>query len=139
MKFSFTYSGEPVPASRPRFDKRGFAYTDPRYAKYKKDLAYFIRREFKDYLPSFPPKASKERTAYLKNNRYILILRVFRTVNRGDVDNHLKAIQDALQDARLFADDSQIDEARVTKSIDKMNPRIEFKLIHIQHQTQLKL
>jgi len=49
--------------------------------------------------------------------------------NRGDIDNFIKTVQDALQDAGVVADDAQIDSVSGVKLIDKNNPRIEIELI----------
>ncbi len=83
---------------------------------------------FLDQLPTPPAAGSKERSDYLANNRYALIVKVYRSVNRGDLDNYVKTVLDAMQDAGLFADDSQIDRITGEKFIDRENPRIVFTL-----------
>ena len=127
MIIEFTFGGEPVPAMRPRVAGRR-AYTPPKYKKYKEALANAIKKEYGYFSWDIPEPNSKERTKYLANNRYILSVNVYRRTNRGDADNFLKSVQDALQDSGVIADDSQIDRATVEKFIDKENPRIELIL-----------
>lgn len=48
---------------------------------------------------------------------------------RRDLDNLLKAAQDALQAARVYDDDSQIVDLRIRLAgIDRVRPRLEIKL-----------
>lgn len=45
-----------------------------------------------------------------------------------DLATAIKAVQDALQDSGVLADDSQIDSVSGGKFIDKQNPRLQFHL-----------
>ena len=48
---------------------------------------------------------------------------------RRDLDNLLKAANDALQAARLFEDDSQITDLRIYRAgLDRQNPRLTISL-----------
>lgn len=127
MKITMTYPGNPVPFSRPRFNGKQ-SFNDPKYAQYKRSLSAFINREYGYFAWDIPKAGDKKRSKYLAANRYHLTVRAFRDENRGDVDNFLKTVQDALQDAGVIADDSQIDSIKAEKFIDKENPRIEFEL-----------
>lgn len=126
------YRKEPVPAQRPRFDSvRGRTYTPAKYDKYKRGLAKAIQLQAGPFIPP-PAPGSKERAKELKQNRYFLTLMVYRKRNVGDGDNYLKSVQDALQDAGVIIDDSQIDIALVDKRfIDKVDPRVELELIQL--------
>lgn len=129
----FTFYGEPVPAMRPRLGRNG-TYNDPKYSDYKRALAEAIKAEFGFWAWGIPPaEETTARKKYLKNHRYALSLAVYRTNDRGDLSNFVKCVEDALQDAGVFANDSQIDSylEPFFKTIDKENPRIELKLIRL--------
>jgi Holliday junction resolvase RusA-like endonuclease len=57
-----------------------------------------------------------------------LTIRVFLPTAAGDVDNYLKAILDALQDAKVFANDRQVQGIQATKEKDKDRPRVEIEV-----------
>lgn len=59
--------------------------------------------------------------------RITVTVRVYRPANRGDLDNSLKAILDALN-KRAYQDDSQIDELHAYKYLDRANPRVEVEV-----------
>lgn len=59
--------------------------------------------------------------------RITVTVRVYRPANRGDLDNSLKAILDALNE-RAYQDDSQIDELHAYKYLDRANPRVEVEV-----------
>jgi Holliday junction resolvase RusA-like endonuclease len=115
--------GNPIPASRPRFTKSGRAYTAEPYKSYKANLAKKLEMLMGE-LPEIPDAGTKERTAYLKAHRYQLSLKIYREKAIGDVDNYAKSVMDALQDAGVIANDSQIDTAHIVKRVDKKNPRL---------------
>ena len=138
MQFSLIFHGEPVPNFRPRFNGK-FAYNDKRYMNYKAQLAAEIKYLFREYITRPPAPNTPARSQYLQANRYKLSVKAFRSCNRGDVDNFLKTIQDALQDSGLILDDSQLDKVIAEKFIDKMRPRIEFTLTKLQNTEQMKL
>lgn len=54
-----------------------------------------------------------------------------------DADNRLKALQDALQHAGLFADDVQICEVTIGRSLDAQRPRIELFLTQERRHDRL--
>jgi len=59
--------------------------------------------------------------------RITVTVKVYRPANRGDLDNSLKAILDALNQ-RAYRDDSQIDELHAYKFLDRKNPRVEVEV-----------
>lgn len=144
INISFVYPGAPVPAMRPRHSQKG-TYNPKQYTNYKKALAQAIRQKFGDLAQQVPPAGSKERSRYLKERRFRLIVEVHRTARRGDADNFLKTVQDAIQQAGIIGDDSQLDEVYCRKYIDKQNPRIGFALeeldresVKVRTETKLK-
>jgi Holliday junction resolvase RusA-like endonuclease len=86
----------PVPASRPRVTRRG-TYNAPRYAAFKAKLTAGIRDWMlaKDWRPT-------------PTDRYELVFFVYRQHKRGDIDNYLKGIQDALQESGAILNDAHI-------------------------------
>ena len=62
-------------------------------------------------------------TAYQPDNR------------RRDLDNLPKAILDALQHAGVYEDDSQIDELRIGRGLDKESPRVEVAIEETERET----
>ena len=58
--------------------------------------------------------------------------------NYGDVDNHLKAIFDGLNQL-VFVDDSQIVKCVVEKFTDKDNPRVEIEIKSVRRRADEKL
>ncbi len=123
----FQYQGEPVAAARARVVNR-HAYTPKHYADYKKALSGAIRQAFGHLGNAIPTPGSKPRAKWLSAHRFRLVVEVYRSINRGDADNFLKAVQDAIQQAGIIGDDCQLDEVYCRKHIDKQNPRISFVL-----------
>lgn len=125
--FEFTFHGEPVPASRPRVTKFG-AYNSAKYTAYKSSLIQAIKKDFGFYTWDIPKPGDKDRSKFLKNNRYSLTLEVFTLTDKGDFDNYAKSVSDALEQAGIIGNDKQIDEAHIFKTVDKDNPRISITL-----------
>lgn len=128
LALHFEFQGEPIPAARVRATKSGHVYTPAKYATYKSALITALKNQFGDSIPTPPSPGSKQRSPWLATHRYRLIVEIYRSVNRGDADNFLKTVQDAIQQAGLIGDDSQLDEVYCRKHIDKDNPRMAFVL-----------
>lgn len=58
--------------------------------------------------------------------------RVFYPTMRTDLDNHCKIVLDAMQRAKVITNDNKCVKIVAEKFIDKINPRIEFKLVTIE-------
>ncbi len=69
--------------------------------------------------------------------RFRLIITVYHSSVRFDLDNSLKTVLDCLQMVEAIANDSQCFEISATKRIDKRCPRIEFKLEEINEQLSM--
>lgn len=66
-------------------------------------------------------------------NRYIsrpfrLIMKVFESSSRYDLDNSLKTILDCLQYAKAIKDDNLCVGIEAEKRVDKVRPRVEFSI-----------
>ena len=110
-------AGDPVPAQRPRFSGK---------------RAYQPRRNV-EYRQSVQAAASEAMSGReILRGAISAIVRLYRRYkptarNYGDVDNHLKAIFDGLNQI-VFADDAQIVRCVVEKFTDKKNPRAEVEI-----------
>lgn len=58
--------------------------------------------------------------------------RVFYPSMRSDIDNSLKVVLDVLQKTKTIDNDNKCVKIVAEKFIDKLNPRIEFKIITIE-------
>lgn len=74
---------------------------------------------------------AKRQGARLLSGDLIITFRVFRPKRIGDLDNRLKASQDALRGV-CFEDDKQIIEIHAFRFDDKANPRIEIDLKELE-------
>lgn len=109
--------GEPIPAARPRFSGRR-AYQPKRNVEYRQIIQTSARQAMKGAEPM-----TGELSAVVKLYRkYKRAAKIF-----GDVDNHLKALFDGLNQI-AFVDDSQICRCVVEKFTDKERPRTEIEI-----------
>lgn len=130
--FRFTFDGEPIPAMRPRVTRNG-TFMPLAYRQYQMRLALSLRQSF-GRLGNFPPTGDKARSAYLKAHRYRLEIKAYRSNKRQvDADNLSKSVLDALQNAGIVANDSQVDELFCRKCVDPTSPRIEICLERLLH------
>ena len=112
--------GEPIPAARPRFSGRR-AYQPKRNVEYRQRVQAAARLAMLKASPM-----TGELSAVVKLYRkYKRTARIF-----GDVDNHLKALFDGLNQI-VFLDDSQICRCVVEKFTDKERPRAEIEITTI--------
>lgn len=109
--------GDAIPAQRPRFSGHR-AYQPKRNVEYRRRIQAAAKSAMKD---AEPFKGEIVATVKLYR-RYKPTARNF-----GDVDNHLKAIFDGMNQI-VFADDSQIVKCIVEKFTDKNQPRTEIEI-----------
>ena len=108
---------DPVPASRPKFSGRR-AYRPARDVKYRE----LVQRAAVEAMGNLEPL----------EGALTMTVRLFRRVkatarNFGDVDNHAKAVLDALNGI-CYADDRQVVSCTVSKFKDANFPRTEIEL-----------
>lgn len=123
MIASFIISGVPVAKGRPRITTRGGfarAYTPEKTRTFEAMVAEQARAAIG---PIDPYKGAVEVEAHFslpipkswrKSERMAAIVGTLRPQGRPDIDNYLKALADGLNGI-VYADDSQIVSARVTK------------------------
>lgn len=112
--------GDPIPAGRPRFDGRR-CYQPARTVEYRREIEMAARLAMRGQAPM---------TGAL--SAVIKLYRKYMPTSRrfGDVDNHLKALFDGMNQI-VFADDSQIVTCAVEKHSDAQNPRAEIFLSEV--------
>jgi Holliday junction resolvase RusA-like endonuclease len=124
--FSVTIPGDPVPASRPRFDSvRRRTYTTGKYAGWKHGAAILCRaawgrtepitRAVAVSLEVTLPRPLRRPTAGAAHRDYWHPTDDYPSPVKPDIDNLAKAALDALTQGRVIADDSLIVELSVTK------------------------
>lgn len=97
--------------------RRG-TFNPPRYSDYKKGLVSALLMVSGSFNPA---------------GRFRLVVDAYRSTRRVvDVDNLAKSVMDALQEAGLVDNDSQIEDLRVRKHLDRENPRVIFSLEKIR-------
>ena len=119
------FFGEPVPASRPRWDSiRRITYTDSRYRDWKKSAALLVSSAWR-HLPISEavavsieitvqrPKSKPARGSV--HGRYWRPQGDYPCPTRGDVDNYAKSVLDALVQGGLLTDDRIVVELSITK------------------------
>ena len=126
--------GDPVAKARPRFTKRGFAYTPAKTKVAEETIAWAWKTQSNQYFEDVPIKininfyksppknTSKKRLALMEN-------REIRPTTRPDIDNYIKLVLDSLNGI-AFKDDNQICELS-SKKYYSINPRIEIEMSEI--------
>lgn len=87
-------------------------------------------KALKDYESSFYLQCNQ----YRNKNIAGLIefeIDVYYPSNRSDLDNSLKVVLDCLQKVKAIENDNKVVKIVARKFVDKLSPRIEFKLIEI--------
>ena len=108
--FAFVVHGPPVPKGRPRMWSGGHAYTPKR----TRDYEARVKDRARASVPSDWPK----------DKQYSLTIKVYRHTKRGDLDNFVKAVSDALNGI-AWTDDRGVMELYAVMDLDRVNPRTE--------------
>jgi Holliday junction resolvase RusA-like endonuclease len=125
----------PHPKGRPRFDRRGFAYTDPKTRKYESDLKSLLRQFWR-------PRDTLNGAIELRLRFYLAPVksskRLFPTV-KPDIDNFSKAVMDAMNGI-VWNDDSQVITLTAEKwyVTDKSSPQIKIMIREIDACIQIE-
>jgi Holliday junction resolvase RusA-like endonuclease len=120
---------DPVPCPRPRVTKAGVTYYPKRYTDYKKAIGlmlkqqwmsrepadfFYLSAEFYFAYPKSFPKRQREEAAPMRK--------------RCDLDNLVKGLMDAMQDAGMIQDDRQLSAIDLSKHWTTGTSRIHFYL-----------
>lgn len=81
----------------------------------------------KKYEDSFYMQVGKSRGAII-DEYFEFEIDVYYPSNRSDLDNSLKVVLDCLQKAKVIKNDNKCTHIVARKFVDKLNPRIEFKI-----------
>ena len=81
----------------------------------------------KKYEDSFYMQVGKSRGDMIEDF-FEFEIDVYYPSNRSDLDNSLKVVLDCLQKAKVIKNDNKCTHIVARKFIDKLNPRIEFKI-----------
>ncbi len=118
---SFTVPGEPKGKGRPRFDRRGFAYTPTETRNKENEIRFEYIRQCNGY--RFPDDAELDLTvtAYYgvpksdsRKKREDKLSGRIRPTKKPDMDNVVKIVADALNDV-AYRDDTMIVDCEVRK------------------------
>lgn len=147
MEVRFTVPGEPVPKERPRFattGRGGKALAVPRVYTPKSTEEYEKRVRL-------VAQAAKP-TGWPMRCRYVTFVAVYRSIERGDDDNYLKAVKDALNPRRakggkrprpavpgvLWSDDGRGRKSTVEIFDGDPHPRTEVRIVAVPVRCKLK-
>lgn len=116
MAYRFTIPGEVVHHPRPRLARSGRAFMPANYKRWKEFAVLILRGYPNDGWPIDPPLAidlnfyfQRPKSRCRKWNKDLILPRYSA---RGDLDNGIKSVLDALQDAGIMANDSGIWEIK---------------------------
>lgn len=119
----------PIPKGRPRFTRRGFAFTPQKTRVAQETIKWYLKSTFKDKpltgalqcvircVMPIPASLSKKKQGLLAGTWHM---------KRPDVDNILKLVLDSANGI-LWYDDAQISILTATKEYGR-DPRIEIEL-----------
>lgn len=113
---------DPVAKGRPRFTKRGIAYTPTKTKSFEKDLVRLIKQRYKG--KPLDKALTVEVNFLLKRPKSV---KRKYPVTRPDIDNYLKALFDAMNGV-VFKDDSLVIEVIARK---KYSPTPNFGFIQV--------
>lgn len=89
----------------------------------------------KEYENSFYMQVGAYRNLMI-TGYFELEVRVYYTSMSHDLDNSLKCLLDCLQYTKTIKNDNKCVKIIAEKFLDKVNPRIEFRLITIEHENK---
>ena len=132
---TFTIMGQAIPKSRPRFTKRGVAYTPEKTRIYED----YVRSVASQYAPKELLKGALEVELHFFLHRpKSLPKKTIYHIKKGDVDNYAKLFLDSLEprkrptkkqnpfEGAIYENDAQIVSLYVTKEYGE--PRVEVKI-----------
>lgn len=83
-------------------------------------------REHRDYMAA-AHRATLSVAPWPRDVDLDVVVRLYRPIKRGDIDNPIKALFDALN-GRAWEDDSQVVDLHIKRRDDKVRPRVEVEI-----------
>jgi len=108
------FETKPFPKERPRATKQGRVFTPTKTIKYERELKELFRKQFPEHEPFTEPVNIEVDVAVDKICVEITKVDHKPKGMRGDLDNYVKAIMDALN-GEAFEDDRQVVEITARK------------------------
>lgn len=105
---NFFHPVAPYPAQRTRSTANGHHYTPAKYKEYKEGLAMAMRVEANKANWFLPDRADQVAWRKAMRNCYAFNVVFMCDAARYDIDNLLKAVMDAGQEAGLYCNDKQV-------------------------------
>ena len=105
-EIEFTVLGEPMAKGRPRFTRKGFAYTPKETREAEGNMrAQIVAQLPKDYTPL--QEAISMRVVFVRTKPKSTPKKVIYPTTKGDLDNYIKTVLDSMNTV-VFRDDAQI-------------------------------
>lgn len=129
MTLKFTVHGNPVPKARPRVTRTGHAYTPKPTADYERLVAMLAKEAMKGLCPTGKAIVLIVKAyfgipkSWTKAKKQQALYGQLHPMKRPDLDNCIKAIQDAMNGI-VYKDDSQIVEISASKRYSAV-PRVD--------------
>lgn len=132
----FKVNEEPVAKARPRFTKRGHAYTPKKTEDYEESIKFAFMSQTCERMPVYSKGVPLEVKAifaksvpksYTKKKREACLNGDLLPTGKADLDNYLKAVLDALN-GLAFEDDSQI----VMTTAEKIYAEVPYVAVQIR-------
>jgi len=121
MILEFEVPGVPVPYQRPGQGRNGQRFTESKSAGYMARVREAALRAVRG--SSWPHPSMVLGKLRGPEGAFVLSVRFVREAKRGDLDNLIKSVCDALTKAAVWRDDALVVELRATMTEDKRNPR----------------
>ena len=135
----FRIDAEPVAKARPKFTRRGHAYTPKKTRDYEEEVKFAFMSQTCEAMPVFTKDeplmvmatfAKSVPKSYTKRKREACLKGETLPTTKADLDNYLKAVLDALN-GLAFEDDSQIVKT-IAEKIYAEEPYIEVRIKKIE-------
>jgi len=122
LALSFMVHGAPVPKARARVMAAGYSFTPKRVRDYEK----LVRERAKEAVAAVPGWPKEHEAGYRVR------IAVYREARRGDLDNLLKSVTDAIQGGVVMDDDRRILDLHGLMFVDKADPRVLVEVVPLE-------
>ena len=116
IEMHFCVAGPPVPKGRPRLGRGGHVFTPLRTTEYEE----LVKATALEARPS----------CWERSGRFDVTIELKLKINRGDIDNYIKAILDGCNGI-AWVDDCQVVRILAEKKLDKKQPEAKILIRRI--------